>query len=453
MNGNIYRTNIKALRKNYIFQLILSVVAIIFNFILLNEIYWLNSLLYYIYISICIFGILYFLIPIIPFIFILLKKLTLKRLKIFKVISIIFCSFVIITGLAFIIVLMINTLEFVQFCHECPFNLQDSYIDNIYNDYINNNLNEKVLKDQCTNRRCMFNNDILESQYNYEYICNYNPTEEFGKIRNEINTNETINNVECNKIQKNINNYNFENRIIYKFFEMCNSFEEFYICQRIDEPNYYAIEDEFKCPKKTYMTYLILFCMISVLLNLILSFFPWKLEYNKYKNILDNIRPHNNRIESNSLNSTRNASKIKKEEVDRSFKKEPTEIIIVYNNTEENIINENENNNTSYDNAQINNKKNSEINNPIKFNTIIINNNIRNNKIKNNNNLINKDNMEKEDTNMKLLKINNNQSKKKENEKNNKIKNKDNISNKSSTFSPTSERHILEYSKDSKNIN
>ena len=352
MNGDAYRTKIKELKRNYILHLIINAIIIIFNLVLSFEIFWLNEILYYLYFSLSIFGILYFIIPIIPFIFLLLKKLTQKNIKIFKIKSFIFCGSVIVTGISFIIIMMINALKMNEFFPECPFNLQDSYINKMYSDYLDNNLEEKQLKNLCTNRRCMFNNVVLSISYPYEYICNYEPTNDFGKIINKTgNTNETIYQIQCDKIG-NFNSYNFKNKDIYKFSDLCNSFDEFYICQRISEPKFYSIPDDFKCPKKNYMTILIFLCMISVLLNLIISFFPWRIEYIKYKHIIFYLTSasNNNAQNNNSLNSTQNASKIKKVEQEKSFKKEPTEIIFVYTNTDENMLNEN----TSYDEKGIN---------------------------------------------------------------------------------------------------
>ena len=450
MNGDVYRTKIKELKRNYILHLIINTIIIIFNLVISFEIVWLNEILYYLYFSLSIFGILYLIIPIIPLIFLLLKKLTQKKLKLFKIKSFIFCGSVIVTGFSFIIILMINSLKMNEFYPECPFNLHDSYINKMYSNYMDNNLEEKLLKNLCTNRRCMFNNKFLSSSYPYEYICNYEPTNDFEKIKNKTDlNNETISQIQCGKIE-NFNNYNFRNREIYKFFEICNSFDEFYICQRINEPKVYSIPDDFKCPNKNYMTISIFLCMISILLNLIISFFPWRIEYIKYKYIIYYLTSVSNNIvqNNNSLNSTQNASKIKKVEQEKSFKKEPTEIIFVYTNTDENMLNEN----TSYDEKEINiscqkKKRNStkEINNNIKINNIIINNNIVNNNININNihYINNKDNIKVDQShNIKILKMNKNQ-KKKETERSN---NKENISNTSSNsrkFSPTSERNIL----------
>jgi len=445
MNEDAYRTKIRELKKNYILHLIVNAIIIIFNLVLSFEIFWLNEILYYLYFSLSIFGILYFIIPIIPLIFLLLKKLTQKNIKIFKIKSFIFCGSVIVTGISFIITLMVNALKMNEFYPECPFNLQNSYINKIYSDYMDNNLEEKQLKNHCINRRCVFNKEVLSSSYPYEYICNYDPTTDFEKIINKTNNNnETITQIQCNKIG-NFNNYHFGNREIYKFLEMCNSFEEFYICQRISEPKVYSIPEDFKCPKKNYMTILIFLCMVSVLLNLIISFFPWRIEYIKYKNIIYFLtsNSNNNAQNNNSLNSTQNASKIKKVEQEKSFKKEPTEIIFVYTNTDENMIKQD----TSYDEKEINiscqnKKRNStkEINNNIKINEIINNNNI---KINNMNYKNNKDNIRMEQSpNIKILKMNKNQ-KKKETERNKKKENISDTSSNSRKFSPTSERNIL----------
>lgn len=442
---DIYRTKFQELKKNYILHLIISAIIIIYNFLILIDIYWLKKLLYYLYISICIFGILYFLIPIIPFIYILLKKITHKNIKTFRNLSIAFCALVIITGLGFIIILMINALEMTEFCHECPFNLDIDYVNTLYDNYMNHNYEEKELKKQCTNRRCIYNTEFKEEEYPYEYVCNYDPTDEFDTIKNKTDDADYIPLIICNKIDTNINinSYNIIKREITNFIEMCNSLDDFYICQRVNQPEYFSIPRDFKCPKKNYMTILIISCMINVLFNLIISFFPWRSEYHQYKTIVISLT-QSNRPRASSLNSTRNASKIKKEpEKEESFKKEPTELIFVYSNTDENIMNENEheqqheNENYNTGNHRANNLNNIRtINNNIQINNIIIN-NISKNRI---NNMID---TQKDDNHLKLLKLNKN--KRKESDKNiNKKINKDNAPNNSRKLSPISERNFLE---------
>lgn len=238
---------------------------------------------------------------------------------------------------------MYNSLESSDFCRECPFNLPNSYINKMYNNFVNNNINQNQLKEQCANRRCLFNNKILFNQNIYEYICNYNPTNEFEALKSINSSNITINQIECSKINKNdIIRFKFEEKEIYKYFEMCAFLEEFFICQRTNEPKNYSIKEDFKCPKRNYFTILIIVCMSNALLNLIISFLLWRAEYIKYKDIikfLRNLHNNNNRNDQNSLSSTKNTSKIQEEKIEESFKKDQTEIIVGYTETEENMIN------------------------------------------------------------------------------------------------------------------
>ena len=128
---------------------------------------------------------------------------------------------------------------------------------------------------------------------------------------------------------------------------MCNPFNHFFICQRIKQPKIYSINEDYRCPTKDHMTNFILYCMLSILFNLILNFILWKCGYTKYKNILISLRGINiNRVCSTSLNSTKNTAKIQNEIKEESFKKEKTETVIVY--TEENMINEINNSNNNY---------------------------------------------------------------------------------------------------------
>lgn len=452
MNVNLYSSNIKDLKICYIVHFVLYGIIILFNALLIIEIIWLQSLYYYIYISLNIFGIIYLLSPIIPFIYIILKKITQKRAKKCKIITVIFCVLVIITGLSFSIILMINALESVEYCQECPFNLDNSYIYNIYDNYVNHMLSEKELKLQCTNRRCMFNNIILDNQYKYEYICNYEPTVEFDTLKNNSGVNQ-INQIICEKIEKkNINNYFFEKEDIIKFLKMCNSYNDFYMCQRINEPKPFYVKDN-KCPEKNYLTYLTLFCLVSVLLNLILGFIPWKIEFNKFRSIMMRIRIHNNREGSKSLNSTQNNSKIQKEEIQNSFKKEPTEIIIVYNETNQNFVTNTDNskdnddefvNNNKNKTSDLYNSNNININNKASINKRILDRYNINVKKKNNNDKRSNNEKLRKDDSIKILKISDNHRKNKNSKKN---KENELFQSNSQRITYNSERNIFEESK------
>ena len=489
MNGETYSSNIKSLKLNYIIHFILHGLTIIYNFILIIEIIWLRNILYTIYFWICIFVILYILIPIIPFVYLLLKKITKKYIKIFKRLSAAFCVLVLITGLSLTILLMINTLESQDFCRECPFSIPTSYVNNIYSDYLSKIIDENDLQDNCKNRICIFNNNILDSDYSYEYICNYNPEGEFDTIRNESNINQTIQQIICHKMDSdsNYNNYYFKEKNINYFFDMCNSIGEYYICQRITEPKKYSFKDNFVCPKKTYLIKLFVFSLLSVFLNLIVGFIPWKIEYSKYKSITLSINLRNIREGNKSLNSTQNASKVQKENVEESFKKQKTETIIVYNETDDNMVTKINNNNDEGNDNTNNIDNDNNIDNSIDDNNnkknIQINLNINreisfNNKINKNNNSINinknvsskilnkivqkspkistkkmpsekistNEKIKKEENVIKIFKINDGASKKKENKKAKEQKEMFVRSN-SYKISYYSDRNILEESK------
>lgn len=336
MNGNIFTSNGKDFKSYYIFHFVVYGIIIIFNSILLLEVYWIHSLYYYIYLALIIFGTLYFIEPIIPFLYILLQKLNEKKVKLFKALSFIFCSLVLLTGLSFTIILMMNAMESTDFCRECPFNLDDSFVNKIYNDYLNKNLEGKNLQKECINRRCIFNNNIIANPYPIEYMCNYEASKEFDTIKNSSNRNQTIPQILCEKIENNINS-DFENENVNNFMKMCHSFDEFYICKRLSEPKSYTLKHDFHCPNKKYLKYLIFFCLAGVILNLFIGFIPWKMEYSKYKKMILIIRQISQRQPSKSQNTTRNTADIKTEQAEESFKKEPTQTIIIYNETEQNL--------------------------------------------------------------------------------------------------------------------
>ena len=415
MNGDRYMTNIRKLKVNYIIQLIVSTLVITFNFFVIIEMLWPNNILYYIYLSVNFYGLLYFLMPLLLLLYIILIELNAKIIKICKIITLAFCVSVIITGLSYIIILVINEYESKDFCRECPFNLKSSYINNIYDNYINKKIEENDLEKHCTNKRCIFNKEITDNDYSSEYVCNYDPKQEFAPI----NKNETNSIIECTQIGKNTNNYIFEKDEIYKFFDMCNSFDEFYICHRISQPLFYSLKEDFECPKDNYDNILLSFSFLSIILNSIISIIPWRVEYTNYDNLIQIlIQSNNNNNKSKSLNSTNNNSKINQENKEESFKKEATETIIVYNENGKNM-------NKNIDNDKIEENIINGIIIPIKKTKSNFIKNITENNTKPNNNsklIINNNKKEsnKEEISIKINKLNKNTIKKKNNTKKNK---------------------------------
>jgi hypothetical protein len=207
----------------------------------------------------------------------------------------------------------------------------------------------------------------LNNKYPYEYLCNYDPTSEFDEIRNNT-SNETFFQIECTQIDKKSNQNIYGYQEINTFISMCNSYDEFFICKRLNKPISYALAIDFECPNNNYFNILLIMCLASVILNLIISFIPWRLEYLKYKRLIIILRQMSTRNASKSLNSTQNNSKVQQNnnaEKEESFKKEPTEIIIVYTEAGEKM---DVDQNLSFDNNNIDNiNNNAEDNNNIKL--------------------------------------------------------------------------------------
>ena len=340
----ILHKTFKSLKINYVIHLVILIIMLIFNFILVSQILWLRKIFGILYMLMNYISIINFIFPIISFIFIIKNKITKKNVNKFKIITIIFCTLSVIFGFFFSGVLMINAIESPEFCKECPFNLPLSDI----NSFSNYNLNKK-----CNERRCINNSqnpEINKKNENklYEYICNYNPTDEFDEIKESQdieNNNNTISrnsdNIFCTEITKDdISNIDFENNYSIDFYSMCNIHTKLYICERNQLPNKFNIENDFVCPEKDYMTKLVIYCMLNVLINLIFGFFPWKSELYKYNILIMNYEPRRTNQKANSFSSTINDSKGIKENIsENNFERTPTEIIIVCGNKNNNITN------------------------------------------------------------------------------------------------------------------
>jgi hypothetical protein len=188
---------------------------------------------------------------------------------------------------------------------------------------------------------------------------------DINNINNDNNSSLIQNgdNIICNKIKKEDILLNFfENNYAFNFYDKCNIYTDFFLCERTKEPNKFNIEENFICPGKNYMTKVILFCMFNVLLNLIINFLLFKIEYNKYSEAILKYRPRiNPNQKSNSLNSTINSSKINDEnkETEQKFEPAPAEILIVCSNRRlTNVNKKDDNNNINNENNEINKDKN-----------------------------------------------------------------------------------------------
>ncbi len=326
-------SEIKDLKINYILHLAINAIIIIFNFSTINQIVWLQKSLHYLFLFGSFFDILFFILPIISLFFFIFQKFNKKNILFFRHLSILFCILALMFGLYFSIILLLTTIDSSEFYKDCPFNIPISGIINNAN--------------RCSEKICELNSEDLDRIYPYEYICSFDPTEYFDNTaapfrRKGNNSQEIISDYQivCEKYDY---NYTFENEIIYQYLDVCNSNEEFYICQRFFEPKTYALKNNFKCPNDNYYKILYIFCIFNIIFNLIFSFIPWRAEISIYDKIIETFRT--NRV-SNSLKSTKFSSKILGKE--EKFEKLPTELIIVCNNktlnlnNNINIINKNE---------------------------------------------------------------------------------------------------------------
>ena len=341
---------LNTLKKLYIVHIIILILVLVFNFITLSQIIWLKTIFSNLYFYATLTSPIHFILPIIALIFIFLKKIVKQNVNIFRIFALILCIISIIFGFYFCGVIMINAIESPEFCKECPFNLPIKDINKIIK---SDNLNKK-----CNERRCAMNNknlDINEKNENdyYEYLCNYNPTSEFDEIKEtndgiNKNLNDTSNSskdtIICIQVNKNdVVVSSFENNYVFNFYDKCNTYTDFYICERSQTPNKFALEDDYVCPEKSYMTKLVVYCLLNIFLNLMFNFLPTKLEYSKYISIINIYNPRTTNIKSNSFNSTLNSSEIPKEgqnvETEEKFVRTPTEILIICNN-KNNFVND-----------------------------------------------------------------------------------------------------------------
>ena len=316
----IQENDINKLKAFYIVHLVIYAIIIIFNFFLIKQIIWLKKNVESIFLSGNYFLIAYYIIPIIELFFVISNQLNKNRIILFRKFNLIFCILAIVIGLFFSILLILDILDFSFFFMECPFNVPITFITD----------------QKCINRICIFNNENIENKYPYEYLCNYNPTKYFkdqkGPFRRKVNESEVIISEDQITCQKLYYSYNIINNIIYSFLNYCH-LKEIYICQRFLEPKKYKLPEGYECPTEQYYTKFYIFISFNIIINIILSFIPWKLEINVYDKIISQLRTIGL---SDSKNSTRDCSKITND-LEKNFKKLPTELIIVYNENNLNL--------------------------------------------------------------------------------------------------------------------
>ena len=368
MNG-IGPKEIKSLKTIFILHFIFYAILIVFNFIFLSKIIWINKSLYNICLAWNFCGIIFFIFPIVPFIFLLSKKLAKDNVLILKKITLIFCIASITLSLFFSYILMTNSMDLPDFYKECPYNIPFSDIN----------------EESCSKKICILNYENENNQYPYEYLCNFDSSQDFkekGPFERKVNETEVVTSdsqIICEKYQ-NID-YDIQNEIINNYLNTCTQPRDYFICQRFNEPNKFSVDEILECPNYKYIQNMIIISIVDIVINLILGFISWRVQLMVYNKIIKELTGNDER-KNISMNSTQNCTKVIKENDEENFKKTRTEIIIVCSTdkltkveeTNKNINQNITNNNINiFINKNLNRNKNNEINlknNKEKFNDI-----------------------------------------------------------------------------------
>lgn len=362
--NSIEQEEIRPLIFNYIFHFLLFILIFILHIIVLFKIYWTSLIFNKLYIFGMYFGIIYFLFPIFPILFICLKNFKLKKIILFKKLSLILFIISLIIGLLISIIILINTLNSKLFCQECPFNISLEHLNYIFNSYYDHNPSLDEIKDKCKSKRCILDSEKLNEEYPYDYLCNYDPSSDFeeGEYKRNLPDGREIsvnNQLICSDITTSYSSIVFAHGELPKYLRLCYYATEFYYCRRFNKPSkIYELDIDISCPDTSYLFLLYILCALIIIIDIIIAMLPWAVEYISLKRIIQILR--SGRRKPNSNNSTAKSSVAS--EVGESFKKERTLILVSpLNNENNNIINIKNKNNNKDDN-NLSNQLNNNIN-------------------------------------------------------------------------------------------
>jgi hypothetical protein len=337
-NQNNILESIKPLKYCYIFHFILYVLIFVLHFVLYKKLYWLNIIFIKIFLFSTYFGILFYLLPLIPIILIYFKHFKLKLFPAFKKLTFIFFILSIIIGLLTSIILCLNTIYSKTFCKECPLSYSLSNLNYTFKQYYGKKIENKYIKNKCNIKRCILYNKNINEIYAYTYLCNYNLNDQKNNNkknekfqRNLPNGTKLFSNTEfiCKELDSSYRYISFNNNEYYKYLDLCFDLTNFFICKRFSKPiNYYNIKSNELCPEENYLLLLYIILASVIITDIIISFFPWCIEYISFKRILILLNSNNiNSISSTSTKKSTNNSNNNQE----NFKKEETIIIIIPN--------------------------------------------------------------------------------------------------------------------------
>ena len=292
-----------------------------------RDIIWINSLLNTCYLVLMIILILLTIHPVASLIITFFKE-TYKIFAYLLKITIILIIILFIYVIGSIILFYLINKSYPSFYRNCPFNYNISEVENLFTNFERSKNKILELKEVCGNRRCFYQNNIYDIEkegiiYKYSYLCNYNSSDDFkDELENIIICENLISK------DKDI----FESQQLLNYINLCNSLIDLYICKTVEAPKVYDIKSNYICPKKSVKS--ITLEIIIILLNVILSNLIYIIQYIYYNKILkiivtgnvrrtlDDPRNENGRTIDTSKKSGLNQD-------NNSFKKEPTQIIVI----------------------------------------------------------------------------------------------------------------------------
>ena len=342
MDQEIEQEEIKPLIFNYIFHIFLFIVYLALHIVIHSKLYWIYNSLGIIFQICSYFNIIYFIFPIYPFIIILKKMYKKKIIIILKTVTMIFLILVVTLGLIIFIVFLINSIKSKTFFKECPFNLNMEHLNAVFESYYGKNTKSNDLKNKCKSRRCVFYQENQNEEYPFYYLCNYDPTDEFdedgvytrkSKYGQEFSVNKLL---ICNSVPSNYNSIRFSDSKLYSYLDLCYYYTDFYRCKRFNKPEkHYNLDLDAECPDSNYLLLTYILCFLIVVLDIIIAFLPWGIEYITFKKLATVLSIR--RRKTNSNNSTAKSSEISQDE--ESYKKEETPVIIVEREEKNNDLN------------------------------------------------------------------------------------------------------------------
>ena len=309
-----------------IFKAIILFLAFIYFFhlfFILIYYIWATKAIKILYIISLIFLSLYYIIIIffeIPFKNNVIKRYK-KKLSKIKYILIFIFSYYILYFME-ILVIGINMSKYYEYWKNCPFTITDPY----------ENLHHK--------RRCELYNINNNSRFQYQYICSYDPTEDFKYEyeRNSINGNtfkkikRLKKEIEPNYIFCIMSKSSIMNNTIVNLFNFEYKNNNNYYCSRTNKPEKYSFAGDKDCNNKKqknmlYTLFYISFFQIIFIVLYLLYLLRKNLKY--LNNDIDGIRNYNfNNISINTTKESENNGR------NSNFIKTITQNIIFENKTE-----------------------------------------------------------------------------------------------------------------------